>query len=271
MCVRRGGGVGADLILPVWKPAGWTPLELLEASRARHGLAAGEPVVYAGRLDPMADGVVLLLSGADRHDLAAHLKHDKEYVARFLFGVRSDTHDALGRLHPEPPPPPLATCLRSVGALAGVHTLPLPVWSAYKVRGRPLHAWAAEGRVDEITVPAREMCVHSVTGVTGRAVPAAALVEEVAARIGRVRGTFRQEAALFDWRALAMPLVEVTATLTVSSGTYVRALAERLGRELGSGGLLLGLTRTRVGPFTAPAPADASAHDLGGEDRDHRE
>ena len=72
-------------------------------------------------------------------------------------------------------------------------------------------------------------------------------------------------------RALAMPLVEVTATLTVSSGTYVRALAERLGRELGSGGLLLGLTRTRVGPFTAPAPADASAHDLGGEDRDHRE
>lgn len=225
-------------------------------------------MAYAGRLDPMAEGVLLLLSGADRHDLPAHLGHDKEYVARFLFGVRSDTHDALGRLTPGGgPAPEEADCARVVAALPGVHTLPLPVWSAYKLRGRPLHAWAAEGRLDEVVVPIRQMGVRGVAGVTSRSVRAGALAGEVVGRILRVRGAFRQEAALADWRALAAPLVEVTATLTVTSGTYVRSLAEKMGTELGCGCLLVGLCRTRVGPFTASRPSDRSAHDLRGEDR----
>ena len=72
------------------------------------------------------------------------------------------------------------------------------------------------------------------------------------ARIRRVRGDFRQAEALADWERLAgedPPLVAVTATLTVTSGTYVRALAHGVGERLGCGVILLGLRRTRVGPF----------------------
>ncbi len=243
------------MILSLYKPPGWTPLEAMEDHRARTPALAGEPMVYAGRLDPMAEGLLLVLTGEDRFGLAAHLAHDKQYVADLLFGVQSDTHDALGRLAPgavgAPPP---TRCVEAVADLRGTHPLPLPAWSAYRVRGRPLHAWAREGRLHEIVVPVRDMVVTAVDGVTARHVRPSALLDEVVARITRVRGEFRQAEALADWARLGaadLALVHVTATLTVTSGTYVRALAHALGTQLGCGGLLLALRRTRVGPYEA--------------------
>jgi len=241
------------VILAVDKPAGWTPLQALEALRARRPELAGEPMVYAGRLDPMAEGVVLVLTGADRFDLPTHLRHDKEYQTTFLFGVHSDTFDALGRLGPARAPATPATCRAAVEALVGVHRLPLPAWSAYKVRGRPLHAWANEGRLGEVELPERDMTVRSVEGVKATEVQAADVVDEVCERIARVRGAFRQADAVADWTRLAAegaPLVRVSATITVSSGTFIRALGNAVGERLGCGGLLYALRRTRVGPYT---------------------
>lgn len=208
-------------------------------------------MVYAGRLDPMAEGVLLVLTGDDRHALPAHLGHDKDYVARFCFGVRSDTHDALGRLSVGTAPD-LAQCVAHVATLAGTHTLPLPAWSAYKVRGKPLHTWAAAGRLAEIDVPTRRMEVRAARVCAAGVVPAAEVAAEVAGRVARVAGAFRQEAVMADWAAVADrggSFVWVEAELTVDAGVYVRALAEAVGQAVGCGALLLTLRRTRVGPY----------------------
>lgn len=242
------------VIVTIYKPAGWTPLEALEDLRLRTPELSGVPMVYAGRLDPMAEGALLVLTGEDRLSLPQHLVHDKEYVASFLFGVKSDTHDALGRLSVLGAPPTAEQCAAAVHGLPGIHTLPLPAWSAYKVRGRPLHAWANESRLHEVDIPTRKMVASAVRDVSADAVRASALLPDVCARITRVRGDFRQSAALSDWNGLAErdpPLIRVTATLTVTSGTYVRSLTQMLGLQLGCGALLLALVRTRVGPYTA--------------------
>ncbi len=232
-------------------------------------------MVYAGRLDPMAEGVTLLLTGEDRHQLPDALRHDKTYVARFLFGVSSDTYDALGRLRwGEGMAPGLRESAAAVAGLVGERALRLPAWSAYKVRGLPLHVWAAAGRLSEVTVPERVMVVHRVEGVSCRSLSAGPVAELAADRIAGVRGSFRQVEVLADWRRLAAaapPLLEVAATLSVSSGTYIRALAQHLGEVLGSGCLLFGLRRTRVGPFSLDEPAFGSAHDLRGINRDDGE
>lgn len=242
------------MILTVYKPPGWTPLEAMEDLRARTPQLAGVPMVYAGRLDPMAEGTLLVLTGPDRLTLAQHLSHDKDYVASFLFGLESDTHDGLGRLKSGHRPPDAESCAAAVGALPGSYSLPLPAWSAYKVRGRPLHAWANEGRLHEVTIPTREMVVVTVGGISTLTTRATNLLPDVRTRISRVCGEFRQSAALVDWSHLAErdpPLVRVTATLTVTSGTYVRSLAQMLGLQLGCGALLFALQRTRVGPYSA--------------------
>ena len=256
------------MIVTLDKPAGWTPLEALEDLRARTPALAGEPMVYAGRLDPMAEGVLLVLTGEDRHALPAHLAHDKTYEATFLFGVSSDTFDALGRVRlggavnvsgdvsPDGSPD-VSACVAAVQALVGTHELPIPAWSAYRVRGRPLHAWAREGRVGEVTVPVRAMRVNRAADVVGERVRAADVVPDVNVRIERVRGLFRQQDALADWARVVRanpPLVEVRATLDVVSGVYIRALADAVGARLGCGALLLALRRTRVGPYKIDAP-----------------
>jgi tRNA pseudouridine55 synthase len=258
-------------IINLHKAPGWTPLAAMEALRAERPELVDGPMVYAGRLDPMAEGVLLVLTGEDRFALPEHLRHDKTYVATFVLGVRSDTHDALGivesmgrgALPPATPPVASPDLLGRVAELAGTHTLPLPAWSAYKVRGRPLHAWAAEGRLAEIRVPRRDMVVHAVRDVTGGALAPAEILAEVAGRVAVVRGSFRQEAVIAAWEAAlrghAAPLVTVTATLDVASGVYVRALAEHLGATVGVGALLLRLVRTRVASWTL---ADATR--LGG-------
>jgi tRNA pseudouridine55 synthase len=241
------------MIVTVHKPPGWTPLEAMEALRARTPELTDEPMVYAGRLDPMAEGLLLVLTGDDRYALPAHLGHDKDYDATFLFGLSSDTFDALGRLAPVVPvAPSVAACAAAVAGLTGAHALPLPAWSAYKVKGRPLHAWAREGRLHEIELPVRRMQVTAVGPVSGATVRADALIDDVLARIDRVRGQFRQDQARADWlkRAAAdPPLVVVRAELTVTSGTFVRSLAHNLGERLGCGGLLLALRRTRIGDY----------------------
>ncbi len=240
------------MILSLDKPAGWTPLEALDDLRSRTPALADEAMVYAGRLDPMAEGLLLVLTGEDRFALDLHLAHDKEYVATVLFGVGSDTHDALGRLHPGSPPDAVA-CAAAVADLVGAHELPLPVWSAYRVQGRPLWSWARDSRLSEITVPRRTMTVSALTLGEVRPSTLAELLPDIQNRIERVRGDFRQTAALADWVRLAERdprLVLARATLSVASGTYVRALAHDLGARLGCGALLLCLRRTRVGPFT---------------------
>ena len=242
------------MIFTLNKPPGWTPLEAMQAHRARTPTLASEPMVYAGRLDPMAEGLLLVLTGDDRYAVDAHLKHDKDYDATFLFGVMSDTFDALGRIAVGTAPDP-AACFAAVGGLAGVHLLPLPPWCAYRVRGRPLHAWAREGRLGEIELPIRAMCVSVVQSGDPKGVRAAELAGEVTDRIGRVRGVFRQEEACADWARIAEddpPLVMLRARLTVTSGTFIRALAQAMGAQLQCGGLLLALRRTRVGPWGTP-------------------
>jgi tRNA pseudouridine55 synthase len=247
------------VIVTVHKAAGQTPLEALDALRARQPHLAASPMVYAGRLDPMADGLLLVLTDEDRLALDVHLRHDKDYVATFLFCLRSDSQDALGRLALGSPPEP-AACREAVTRLAGVHTLALPAYSSYRVRGRALHAWAREGRLDEVVVPVRDMQVHAVHDVSVATLDARTAARDACARITCVRGDFRQAESQGDWTrvAIAAPaVVAVTALLTVSSGTYVRALAQALGERLGCGGLLFRLTRTRIGPYRAAEPPAA--------------
>ncbi|MBM4393546.1 MAG: hypothetical protein FJ090_20675 [Deltaproteobacteria bacterium] len=239
------------MILTVYKRGGDSPLQALDRLRLARPELAAERMVYAGRLDPMAEGLLLVLTGEDRYALPAHLGHDKEYVARFLFGLASDTHDALGRLALGGTAD-VDACAAWVAGMAGTHELPLPAWSAHKVRGKPLHAWAAAGLLAQIEVPMRRMVVRQAR-VLGRGhVASADVAADVAERISRVRGAFRQDAVLADWALVGrtgLSLAWVDAELTVDAGVYARSLAHQAGAVLGFGALLSSLRRTRIGPY----------------------
>jgi tRNA pseudouridine55 synthase len=195
------------------KPAGWTSHDVVARIRR---LAGTRRVGHAGTLDPMATGVLVVgVEKATR--LLGHLAlTEKEYLATIRLGQATDTGDADGTVVSATPAAGLA--LAGVRAAAAALTGPIqqvpPAISAIKVGGRRAYQLARAGQVPDLA--ARPVTVH--------------------------------EFSISDPRPSG-GVLDVTAAVRCSSGTYVRALARDLGEALGVGGHLTMLRRTRVGPY----------------------
>ncbi len=113
------------------KPLGWTPLEaILELKKQRQELT-DTPVTYAGRLDPMASGLLLLLSGNAIKRKQEFLDLPKTYYATIMFGFASDSFDALGMVTKSnvDVDVTIPNLLSATHSLVGNYTLPLPAYS----------------------------------------------------------------------------------------------------------------------------------------------
>ena len=130
------------------KELGESPLQALERFRASDPRLADVPLTYAGRLDPMAEGKLLVLIGEECKRKEEYLRLDKEYAFEILFGVSSDTGDVLGM--PEAcglPPLKEDEVLKAAEGMTGGHRLPYPAFSSKPVGGKPLFEHALGGRL----------------------------------------------------------------------------------------------------------------------------
>ncbi len=234
-----------------YKPIGWSPLDVINKFKEMQPELADDPITYAGRLDPMAEGVLILLSGEERYEKESFQKMSKVYEATFLLGVESDTYDCLGLIKRGSASSEI-TKDRISSFLLGIHNLPFPPYSSYRVKGKPLHCWVKEGRLDEVKVPVKEMRVLGVEGVRIYNEDVEEIKKNVLDRASRVRGGFRQDEIIelwedFDFDNDSVQLIG--CTLTVTSGTYIRALAHEMGGEFGCGCALYSLKRVSVGDY----------------------
>ncbi|MEI7424912.1 MAG: hypothetical protein WCK10_02225, partial [Candidatus Staskawiczbacteria bacterium] len=80
------------------KKEGETPLFALEKFKKSNPKYLDTPMTYAGRLDPMASGVLIILAGDEIKKKEKYLNLDKEYNFSVLFGFNTDTYDILGKV-----------------------------------------------------------------------------------------------------------------------------------------------------------------------------
>jgi tRNA pseudouridine55 synthase len=213
-----------DGVVVVDKPAGLTSHSVV--ARVRR-LAGTRKVGHAGTLDPMATGVLVVgLNRATR--LLGHLQlADKSYDATIRLGAATTTDDAEGEILDIAPAAALAAVTpdaihAAVAKYRGeISQIPSQV-SAIKVDGRRAYDRVRAG--EEVVLKARQVTISRYDVV--------------------------------DLRPAADSL-DVDISVDCSSGTYIRALARDLGTDLGVGGHLTMLRRTRVGSFTL-----AAAHTL---------
>jgi tRNA pseudouridine(55) synthase len=150
------------------KEVGETPLSCTEAWRATRPDLAGIPLSYAGRLDPMASGKLLVLIGEECKHQTDYHGLDKEYEFSVLFGISSDTQDVLGRLKVSEQNIAINRYIsieflsEVVNSLIGDITFQYPLFSAKTVQGKPLHMWTLEGRLDEIEIPTRTSTIYEL-------------------------------------------------------------------------------------------------------------
>ncbi|MBI4377360.1 MAG: tRNA pseudouridine(55) synthase TruB [Elusimicrobia bacterium] len=209
--MTSGSALCAGMIL-FDKPEGWTSHDAAEAFRRM--LPADTKVGHCGTLDPLATGLLILLVGPCTRFQARMQGLDKIYSGVLRLGVETDTGDITGKVVKESSVPPDLEAARIQEAFSthtGVLEMLAPAFSAVKHKGRPLYQYARRG----ISVPAKT-------------------------RTSRV----------YRWDVLSYRSPDIEHRLSCSSGTYVRSLAESVGKSLGCGATVLSLRRDRIADFS---------------------
>lgn len=249
-----------DEVLNLYKMRTETPLECIKRFHVMHPEYANVPMSYAGRLDPMAEGVLVVLVGAANKRREDFLALPKTYRVDILFGFATDTGDALGLLmemvtrasHKRVPHTVLSEYILG---LSGKRTQTYPAFSAKTVGGEALHSLAQRGALPEGDMPTHEVNIFSAALVGMRSITKETLLEELERDISRVRGDFRQKQIMGCWEEHLRVLYGLsfdiaTIEIACSSGTYMRAIATELGHALSIPALAYRIVRTRAGEFT---------------------
>ena len=229
------GLLSGNGLLVVDKPAGWTSHDVV--ARVRR-LVGTRRVGHAGTLDPMATGVLVLGIGRGTRLLTFLVGCDKAYSATIRLGQSTVSDDADGEVASSLGADGLTRSRieAAVEQLTGSISQVPPAVSAIKVGGRRSYAAARAG--EQVELAARPVVVTRFDVLDSTPATVATDSDPVA-------------------------VLDVDVRVEVSSGTYVRALARDLGTNLGVGGHLTRLRRTRVGGFGLEGAVDLAAFEPG--------
>ncbi len=255
------------------KKVGETPLVCLEKYRVQNQDLQSVPLAYAGRLDPMASGKLLVLIGDECKKQENYHQLDKEYDFSILFGIESDTQDVLGRLyfdknkaapkHLNKHAITLASLSRLSTSLIGEIELPYPIFSSKTVKGKPLHTWALENRLNEIEIPTKKVTIYNLKPKKNKIIGKQQLVTEALKKINSfppvkdprkiIGNDFRRADVRKDWQEIlkfgAEKYYIANFSCTASSGTYMRTLASLIAKKNKTVGLAWSIHRTKLGYY----------------------
>lgn len=201
-------------IILIDKPAGMTSFGVV--ARLRRVLSESNKkrvkIGHTGTLDPFATGLMIIVVGKECKNAANYSKLDKEYEAVIHLGRISTTGDPEGEIKDLSSEIPSKGEVKDVLArFMGEIIQTPPSYSAIKVGGIRAYDLARQGK--EVKIPPRQVTIYNIK--------------------------------LLDY---SYPLMKIRTH--VSSGTYIRSLAEDIGKSLGTGGYCVQLRRTKVGNWT---------------------
>ncbi len=200
-----------DGLLVINKPQNWTSFDVVAKIRNKLNV---KKVGHTGTLDPMATGVLVLCLGKATKLAQKITDTDKEYIAEVTFGATSTTDDAEGVISKITNYELRITNLEEIKKVlkkfTGIIMQVPPIFSAKKIKGQRAYKLAREGK--EVKLEPREVTVNEI------------------------------EILDYEWPVLSL-------RIACGKGTYIRSIARDLGQELGVGGYLTALQRTRVGQY----------------------
>ena len=192
------------------KPAGPTSHDIVDKVRKITGV---KRVGHTGTLDPFAEGLLIILIGREATKKQIEfLKKDKEYIATLLLGAETDTYDKTGKIANEYNDKlPIKEKIEEVlKKFEGEILQTPPIYSAKKIKGKKAYELAREGKKVDL--------------------------KPVKVTIGAIK--------VISYK---VPCLKFHVLCSV--GTYIRSLSHDIGRELGCGGYLKKLIRTKSGKF----------------------
>lgn len=241
------------MIIPKYKRLGASTHQLAKQIGDQHG----EKATHTGTLDPMAEGIVVVLTGEDRFHKEQYANWKKTYQFEILVGFTTDSHDLLGlvveedldydhqKTHQD-----IETILPTV---TGTYHQKIPTFSAKRIYGESYFDKAK--RNENLPTETNTICVDSMQIVQSSAISIQQLQQTLPSRISKVEGRFRQEEITHQWQTLLQQydpqtsLLLLTLEATTSKRTYIRGIVRDIGQELGTPITTYSIIRTQNGPF----------------------
>ncbi len=195
--------------LNIYKPVGMTSHDVVSVLRR---VTKIKQIGHTGTLDPFAEGVLPICIGKATR-LIEYLQDDKEYLATVQFGVATNTFDLDGeKVFTSDKKVSRDDIKEGLKSFEGEILQFPPIFSAIKVKGKKLYEYARKG--EEVEIQPRKVVIENI------------------------------ELKNFDEE-----LQQAQILLKCSKGTYIRSIANDLGKNLGCGGYLIKLIRTQAGKF----------------------
>ena len=202
-------------IILIDKPAGISSFGVVAKVRGFLKAKFGHKIKvgHTGTLDPFATGLLILLSGKMTKKSNEFLKLDKAYEAELKLGFASTTGDPEGEITEINTSlvPSLSEIQTVLDSFMGKLTQTPPRFSAIKINGERAYKLARKGA--DFKIPSREVEIYQIE--------------------------------ILDY---TYPSLKIRCH--VSSGTYIRTLAEDIGKKLGTGAYLTALRRTKIGNYS---------------------
>lgn len=239
-------------ILKLYKKRGETPLECILRYKKDNPKYKDEKMTYAGRLDPLAEGLFLVLVGEECKNKEKYLKLDKTYEVDVLFGFATDTYDVLGKV------------TKTTGKLSAYDAYNFPAILKYFIgkfkQKYPAYSSkyfnkARSGELKNEKISTKDVEIKSIKLLGKKTISKKVLEKYIIKSIGLVKGDFRQKEILKKWKLIMkkshqseFPIISIRVKCT--SGTYMRSLANNIGEKVGIPALALDIKRIKIGKLT---------------------
>ncbi len=245
-------------VLLVNKPSGMSSHDVVGWVRRETGI---RKVGHAGTLDPLADGLLIVLVGRDAtREQDSFMGLPKVYEGVVVFGVSSESEDAEGplslnadfeKLHALTPQTISAAFTQFIGTTEQIP----PLYSAIQVGGKRLYKAARSGTADEIKIPTRTIIIDNIELLNFSPLSASATPKKIAALLASAPPEDLKHRERYHWyaqRSTELQQLLPTARIRVhcQKGVYIRSLARDLGTALHTTAFLGNLTRTHIGDYS---------------------
>lgn len=247
----------SEKVIVVYKKLGETPLECLNLLKVSRSELVGAPLTYAGRLDPMAEGLMIVLVGEECKNKEQYLSLDKTYEFEILVGFETDTHDLLGlitnKVISNSSFDSTQTLQKILDQFVGTFIQKYPSFSSKTVNGKQLFQLYKDDEMPK-EIPEHEVTIYDLRQTNSRIISKEELQTEIIRRIKLVHGDFRQEKIIREWLNVFRESNQkeyqiISCVMECSSGTYVRQLVSDISNKVGVPMVTHSIKRTQIGEY----------------------
>ncbi len=242
----------AKNIIPIWQPIGFSTHLITQ----RVSDVFGVKTAHTGTLDPMAEGVIIVLLDENRLNKKELAKFHKTYDFEICLGISTDTFDGLGLTNRDEIYQTKITkdeVENVLSSFIGSYTQRAPLFSTKKVLGKHLHEYGREN----ISVQAPEISgeIYNLKVISFEQVPVEDQIKKIISNIKKVSGEFRQENIISNWEIILHKnkgkiFNKIRIEVETSKGIYVRSLSQDICNKLGCEGFVSKLIRTKNGEYS---------------------